>query len=98
MTKEWKLVGERSLNAAQNSLQIAQDALQTAAELKGIIHKYESLVKEWENLHKENVAASAPKSEHADAGPDLRLNCEKAMGFRCRDANIQMGFDKDSIN
>jgi hypothetical protein len=35
-TKEWKLVGERSL-------QIAHDALKLVAELKEMIHRYERL-------------------------------------------------------
>jgi hypothetical protein len=80
-TRERVLAG--AVSSLQEALRLAHQLQAVVADQTAMIHRYDKLIAE----------LSAPKSEHADAGPDRRLNCEKAMAFRCRDANIQQGRD-----
>jgi hypothetical protein len=77
------VLGESLLQTAQQALTLVQQQSALLADYRLIVQRYEKL----------NAELSALKREHADAGPDRRLNCEKAMAFRCRDANIQQGRD-----
>jgi hypothetical protein len=76
-------LGESLLQTAQQALTLCQQQSVLLADYQIIVQRYEKRVAE----------LSAPKGWCADAGPDRRLNCEKELEFRCRDANIQQGCD-----
>jgi hypothetical protein len=71
------------------ALSSLQEALRLSHDLQAIITSQTALIKRYEKLESERP--KAPINGADASGP--RLLCEKAQGFRCRDANIQCGKD-----
>jgi hypothetical protein len=84
-----RIVKKKTLDLSAKLIEALQEQINQLEQMVSLQKESISTLKQ----HLAVVEQLAPKNERDDAGPDRRLNCEKAHHFKCRDAIIQQGCD-----